>query len=628
MAMNPSGPNEKTPAQQAQPQTKPLIIALNAKRDFGATGDGSTDDFTALNDAFIAASSASVTLYIPEGTYITSATLNLSANSKVILDPNATIKPNGNFHTIQIGAYARWEGGTIDVSGVSGFSSAGMFVYPNKLQSGTTYSLYSSVRDLTIVAASSGQAADGLLLDAPQSSTSDSANAIEYCEFDNIQLVNCSNGIHLRSIAVTGNSGAGWVNACNFHGFKFVNCINSIYFNSTQSSLAQVQGHNFTNFQIQPQSLSKHAIFCNGKYNRFEGVIWDLGYVPTGTPLIYFDELASYNRCVTTVKPEDPYWVDNGANNEIIGYGSNILGTLHKIHFPNTLGATNPPGDYNRTGYVGDQDDVFAFANLRFNGISNVNGTAIASGLLANMFDLNGGKCCSFAGMTSNTPLEIVIDCSTTPIDNVQFVGLSFYGSDNYAKQIKVEFDNSNGTYQTVQSFTANNLNEVLFYLWGTPLFRIRLSMYDTPSGNIIISRIFGVSATHGGSAFLTPSSASVTLAQTISQPIANSPTNLFLVPVTGISPQIYEVSATISNRSSVVTAGTVSVTYTDESGILRTVYLETLSGSALNGYKLSQGTYPAVPLTFVAKQGTAITMRATASVSGNLYTSAVLKRL
>ena len=126
----------------------------------------------------------------------------------------------------------------------------------------------------------------------------------------------------------------------------------------------------------------------------------------------------------------------------------------------------------------------------------------------------------------------------------------------------------------------------------------------------------------------LAPSSAPVTLAKVISQSVSTSPVSLFSVLTAGTSPQLYELTATIRNCSSKVTAGTISVTYTDETSILRTIYPETFSGNDLNGYKLSQGIYPAIPITLVAKQGTTISATAVAGISGNLYVSVALKRV
>lgn len=59
-------------------------------KDFGAVGDGVTDDTAAIQAALTAAEGG--TLYGPEGTYIITATINLPSNILVQLDPLATIQ--------------------------------------------------------------------------------------------------------------------------------------------------------------------------------------------------------------------------------------------------------------------------------------------------------------------------------------------------------------------------------------------------------------------------------------------------------------------------------------------------------------------------------------------------------
>ena len=87
---------------------------LKSLKDFGATGDGVTDDSTAFSN-FIAAGGG----YIPNGTYVVTG-LTLSNEFHVICSNNATIlqKPstgNTNIFTITSGANgSSWIGGVID----------------------------------------------------------------------------------------------------------------------------------------------------------------------------------------------------------------------------------------------------------------------------------------------------------------------------------------------------------------------------------------------------------------------------------------------------------------------------------------------------------------------------------
>jgi parallel beta-helix repeat protein len=75
-------------------QTELREMFFNVKSGpYGATGDGSTDDTTAIENAIAAISSnGGGTLYFPKGTYIVSESLDLVSNMRVIRAPGAVVK--------------------------------------------------------------------------------------------------------------------------------------------------------------------------------------------------------------------------------------------------------------------------------------------------------------------------------------------------------------------------------------------------------------------------------------------------------------------------------------------------------------------------------------------------------
>jgi hypothetical protein len=66
-------------------------LGLNAK-DFGAVGDGQTDDTRALQKAIDASQMAGRALLIPAGVYLVSSTLNISCRSPPLCDPGLLIQ--------------------------------------------------------------------------------------------------------------------------------------------------------------------------------------------------------------------------------------------------------------------------------------------------------------------------------------------------------------------------------------------------------------------------------------------------------------------------------------------------------------------------------------------------------
>ena len=98
-------------------------------KDFGATGDGSTDDTTAIQAALTAGAGKSV--YFPAGTYITSAGLNVSANTYVYGDggtANISVQPSANVETYNQGLVTTGSNITIaglKISGTNEYSLVG-----------------------------------------------------------------------------------------------------------------------------------------------------------------------------------------------------------------------------------------------------------------------------------------------------------------------------------------------------------------------------------------------------------------------------------------------------------------------------------------------------------------------
>ena len=80
------------------PQGYPGYISV---KDYGAVGDKINDDSSAINQAFIDASTGKInglnTVFIPKGTYLLKKDLDFQSNTRVILDPQAVLYGPGMF---------------------------------------------------------------------------------------------------------------------------------------------------------------------------------------------------------------------------------------------------------------------------------------------------------------------------------------------------------------------------------------------------------------------------------------------------------------------------------------------------------------------------------------------------
>lgn len=90
-------------------------------KDFGAKGDGSTDDTTDIQNALTYAGSNGLTAYFPAGTYEVSSAL--TSQGSILMDTNATVQATASMAAVfEIGTtgYVRngfFQGGTIDANG-------------------------------------------------------------------------------------------------------------------------------------------------------------------------------------------------------------------------------------------------------------------------------------------------------------------------------------------------------------------------------------------------------------------------------------------------------------------------------------------------------------------------------
>ena len=112
-----------TPATPAQPVT-PVAQTFSVK-DFGAKGDGTSDDTVAIQKALNAASAAKGTVVFPQGTFMTGA-LFVGSNTTLQVDEGVTLKA--------IQAQTWWNVETTIASGATnGFYPDGLSLYPQVL---------------------------------------------------------------------------------------------------------------------------------------------------------------------------------------------------------------------------------------------------------------------------------------------------------------------------------------------------------------------------------------------------------------------------------------------------------------------------------------------------------------
>lgn len=86
-------------------------IYLNV-RDFGAKGDGSTDDYAAIQSALDSVKTTGGTIFFPKGAYITNSTLRFYSNQHLLFDADSILKTgNSSLDALLLGYVGDTVGG-------------------------------------------------------------------------------------------------------------------------------------------------------------------------------------------------------------------------------------------------------------------------------------------------------------------------------------------------------------------------------------------------------------------------------------------------------------------------------------------------------------------------------------
>lgn len=119
--------------------------------DYGATGDGTTDDTAAVQLAL----NAGGTVFFPVGTYLIGTTLNVLSNTQVSLDQNATVKAkstlSGNLFSVNSKTNVKFTGGIFDGNKANAasataviyiYNSSSVWVNNTTVQNGKVRNIY------------------------------------------------------------------------------------------------------------------------------------------------------------------------------------------------------------------------------------------------------------------------------------------------------------------------------------------------------------------------------------------------------------------------------------------------------------------------------------------------------
>lgn len=266
--------------------------------DYGATGDGVTNDTAALNAAYAAAATAKQSLYIPPGNYIFTSQLVWNQNVSVYGQREFTnLKKSGNFDGILITAAAA--GCTFDsfnVLGEAGNGGSGIVIR------GVSYI---NVRNIF----SSLHAVDGIYID---NTLATGTIGTFFATFTN---VNCSsNGRDGIGIDNTGPGTSGDpTNICNACNFQTIVCNSNGNIGFRQYGNSQAGYH--YGLGIDTEGNTSTGILIEGIANFFSA------YVEANTSAGLVLSSTSVRNVIVLQHEDIVTFRDSGTNNTIMGGG-------------------------------------------------------------------------------------------------------------------------------------------------------------------------------------------------------------------------------------------------------------------------------------------------------------------
>ena len=309
-----------------------------------------------------------------------------------------------------------------------------------------------------------------------------------------------------------------WVNGNSFDQINMMNCPKAITLIGDSNIPRDVGGNTFSNMQVQVNSYSDYAIHCEGGWNRFSGMWWDLHRQPVGTPAFIFSKTSRFNKIEGMHGYEQPRHMKDEGYMNVISSLTNHVPDNRKLFY--TLPTPYKPNS------LGNQDDYLTGGHLRGYTVTQVqtdepdrNPTIIHDegtseetyevGDYNALFNLDTSLGMFWDGTQANydNPIVLEIDCTSDPIPMLGHLGfVSSYGAFPQGAMLSVYDGNS--WFQHGDWLLGNEWNEVFVsppWAVAEDIHKIRISFWDSnmPDGKIQISRIFAMSTTQPGNAFV-----------------------------------------------------------------------------------------------------------------------------
>ncbi|PFL01157.1 hypothetical protein COJ01_11895 [Priestia megaterium] len=473
-------------------------------------GDPSADDSIGIKAAFaMAATLRRKRVIIPSGLYYLKSTLVIPRGFQVEMQKDTYLIPTENINVIQLKPEAFLQGGVIDTRRYEGRSYTDFTKACIYLDGNDTFSLYNElhrIQDIMLLGEDhyytdqqwtgtgihffSGKGTDGV------------AKFISFVQANNIGIFNFNRGIYFEvDESIKDLSEWAWVTGCTFDTVAMMNCTRSIELEGEGSVPRDVGGNQFKNLQIQIEPNSDFAIYCEGSYNTFEGLFWDLHKNPK--PSIRFAKGSKFNKVICAHGYEQPqHFLDEGYMNTISSLTN---------HVPDGRTLAYPLSAPFQPSFLGNQDDYLISGDLRGYKIKQISNHPIKNGMPLEQlltFDTEVGVVWDATNATYENPIIIEIDTSSDPIYYCQFVGYITAWKE-FPRGCEIEvYDETTAQWYWTHGVTNNSSYPfVVSAPWAgaDKATKIRYKFWETNStkGNLEVGRLFAMSSKQEGKAWM-----------------------------------------------------------------------------------------------------------------------------
>ncbi|QHA93644.1 glycosyl hydrolase family 28-related protein [Bacillus sp. N1-1] len=276
--------------------------------DFGAVGDGKTDDSKAIQEAIDYAQESAVGSVHLTGNrnYLIKSGLTLKEGTELKLDRNSKILVDGNFRVVTLEKSSSISGGTIEV--VNPIFQSDVLYLDGKYE---YYGIWNTtqVNNVRLINSSGSLKGTALSLFAGGSS-----HQITFVNFDTIGISGFETGLKLETVD-PGDGSYSWINGNTFENFSMEQCLTFIELIGDVTVPNESSGNVFENLQIQLGTKTENVLVVDGSANTFEGVIWDTQLLSQQAPVIRLSEQSKGNQVMTNL--ESSYIEDNGIQNQV-----------------------------------------------------------------------------------------------------------------------------------------------------------------------------------------------------------------------------------------------------------------------------------------------------------------------